>query len=166
MSVNSWQSWGLALCGCASRGPERAPCCGLVWQRNRAGTGLSRVSQGVTEGCCISLCAGCCSIITHCTEQSLGPFPHLLLCVRLRTWVRSPTAGSCWHIKMSFLTFWHMLDGLRLPLWSGKSVLRPCFYEDLSKLHLGDHGDMWCSRASLDHGRWNIPTQCCSRAEW
>lgn len=31
-----------------------------------------------------SLCVGCCSVITHCTEYSLGPFTHLLLYVRLR----------------------------------------------------------------------------------
>lgn len=76
---------GSAQPGSASPGPERDPCCGLVWQ-NRAGTGPPLVGQGVTEGC-TSLCAGggVSSIMTHCEEHSLGPFPHLLLYVRIRT---------------------------------------------------------------------------------
>lgn len=135
--MNSWHSWGQP-CVAVLAGAPKGIICVVVWfgSRNRAGAGLSRVIQGVTEGC-ISLCAGCCSVITQGAEQQRAPFPHLLLYVRLRIWVISPTAGSCWHIKMSFLMFWHMLDGLRLPLWSGKSVLRPCFYEDLFKAPFG-----------------------------
>lgn len=84
--------------------------------------------RAATEGC-TSLCAGggVSSVITHCAEHSLGPFPHLLPYARVRTWVISWNIGSCWHIKRSSLMFWQMLDGLRLPLWSGRAVLHPCF---------------------------------------
>lgn len=143
VSVNSWQSWGQP---CRAVLAEALKGTGVVvWFGSVRELAPGRHGSAKALPRAAPLSALAAAPPSHTARNSPGPSIHLLLYVRLQTWVISPNAGSYWHIKMSLLMFWHMLDGLRLPLWPEKSVLHPFFYENLSRSHLGDRGDTWWS---------------------
>lgn len=171
VSVNSWQSWGQPWVPVLAEAPKGIRV--VVWFGS--GTELAAGRHGSAKALqrAPSLSALAAAPSSHPLH---GTLTHLLLYVKLRTWVISPNAGSC---ILKSLYWWSdtcwmgyvfrcgqgnlspalvFMKTFQSPIW----VIMEIHSAPIEKRAFKDPSN---TNTSLEHDRWHIQTQFCSKTE-